>query len=140
MTTITMKLKAHTIAADSTSMHSNLVSLALALAGHSKYSNADIDFGLDESNNHAFMNMANRKVWITSIHADIVSVKPVWRLYDNASNGMSVKIPAQYDAGALGLNFYLSANLIFHTAILAPLNQSVKPFFCGFFATPRGRF
>ena len=135
-----MKLKAHTIAAYSTSMHSNLVTLALALAGHSKYSNANISFGLDESNNYAFMNMTDRKFWIASIHTDIVSVKPVGRLYDNASDGMSIEIPAQYYAGALGLNFYLSANLIFHTAILAPLNQSVKPFFCGFFATPRGRF
>ena len=135
-----MKLKTYTIAADSTSMHSNLVTLALALAGHSKYSNADIDIGLDESNNYAFMNMTDWKVWIASIDANIVIVKPVWRLYDNASDGMSVKIPAQYDAGALGLNFYLGANLIFHTAILAPLHQSVKPFFCGVFATPRGRF
>ena len=135
-----MKLKAYTIAADSTSMHGNLVTLALALAGHSKNSNAYISFRLDESNNYAFMNMADREVWIAGIHTDIVVVKPVWRLYDNAPDGISVKIPAQYDAGALGLNFYLSANLIFHTAILAPLNQSVKPFFCGFFATPRGRF
>ena len=135
-----MKLKAHTITAYSTSMHRNLVTLALALAGHSKYSNADISFGLDESNYYAFMNMANRKVWIASLDANIVVVKPVWRLYDNAPDGISVEIPAQYDAGALGSNFYLGANLIFHTAILAPLNQSVKPFFCGFFATPRGRF
>jgi hypothetical protein len=135
-----MKLKAHTITADSASMHSYFIALALALASHSKYSNAYIDFGLNEANYYAFMNMANRKVWIASLDANIVVVKPVWRLYDNASNSMSVKIPAQYDAGALGLNFYLSANLIFHTAILAPLNQSVKPFFCGFFATPRVRF
>ena len=121
MTTITMKLKAYTIAADSTSMHRNLVTLALALAGHSKYSNADIDIGLDESNNYAFMNMADWKVWIASIDANIVLVKPVWRLYDNTPDGISVEIPAQYDAGALGSNFYLGANLIFHTAIVAPL-------------------
>ena len=121
-----MKLKAYTIAADSTSMHGNLVTLALALAGHSKYSNADIDFGLDESNNYAFMNMADREVWIAGIHTDIVVVKPVWRLYDNASDDMSIEIPAQYDAGALGLNFYLGANLIFHTAIIAPFYTRVK--------------
>ena len=116
-----MKLKSYTIAADSTSMHRNLVTLALALAGHSKYSNADIDIGLDESNNYAFMNMTDRKLRIASLDANIVVVKPVWRLYDNAPDGISVKIPAQYDAGALGLNFYLGANLIFHTAIVAPL-------------------
>ena len=116
-----MKLKTYTIATDTTSMHRNLVTLALALAGHSKYSNAYISFGLDESNNHAFMNMADWKVWIASLDANIVLVKPVWRLYDDASDGMSVKIPAQYDAGALGMNFYLGANLIFHTAIVAPL-------------------
>jgi hypothetical protein len=121
-----MKLKAHTITADSASMNSNLVTLALALAGHSKYSNADIDFGLDESNDYAFMNMADREVWIASIDANIIVVKPVWRLYDNASDGISVEIPAQYDAGALGLNFYLGANLIFHTAIIAPFYTRVK--------------
>ena len=121
-----MKLKAHTITADSASMHSNLVTLTLALAGHSKNSNAYISFGLDESNNYAFMNMADREVWIASLDANIVSVKPVWRLYDNASDGISVEIPAQYDAGALGLNFYLGANLIFHTAIIAPFYTRVK--------------
>ena len=116
-----MKLKAYTIAADSTSMHSNLVTLALALAGYSKNSNAYISFGLDESNDYAFMNMTDWMFWIASLDANIVIVKPVWRLYDNASDGISVKIPAQYDAGALGSNFYLGANLIFHTAIVAPL-------------------
>lgn len=126
MTTITMKLKAHTITADSASMHSYFIALALALAGHSKYSNAYIDFGLNEANYYAFMNMANRKVWIASLDANIVVVKPVWRLYDNAPDGISVEILAQYDAGALGLNFYLGANLIFHTAIIAPFYTRVK--------------
>ena len=126
MTTITMKLKAYTITADSTSMHSYFIALALALAGDSKYTNAYIDFGLDESNDYAFMNMADREVWIASIDANIIVVKPVWRLYDNASDGISVEIPAQYDAGALGLNFYLGANLIFHTAIIAPFYTRVK--------------
>jgi hypothetical protein len=127
MTTITMKLKAHTIATDLTSMYRNLVTLALALAGHSKYSNADIDFGSNETNDYAFMNMTDRKLRIASLDANIVVVKPVWRLYDNAPDGISVKIPAQYDAGALGLNFYLGANLIFHTAIIAPDQRPVKP-------------
>ena len=116
-----MKLKAHTITADSTSMHSYFIALALALAGHSKYSNAYISFGLDESNDYAFMNMTDWMFWIASLDANIIVVKPMWRLYDNASDCISVEIPAQYDAGALGLNFYLGANLIFHTAIVAPL-------------------
>ena len=102
-----MKLKAHTIAADSTSMHSNLVTLALALAGHSKYSNANIDIGLNESNNDAFMNVADWMLWIASIDADIVFVKPVWRLYDNTPIGVSIKISTQHNARALSLNFYL---------------------------------
>lgn len=88
-------------------MHSNLVTLALALAGHSKYTNANIGIGLNESNNYAFMNMADWVIRITSIDANVVFVKPVWRLYDNASDGATVKIPAQDDAGALGMNFYL---------------------------------
>jgi hypothetical protein len=107
MTTITMKLKAHTITADSTSMHSNLVTLALALAGHSKYSNTNIDFGLNKANNDALVNVADWMLWIASIDAYIVFVKPVWRLYDNPPIGVPIKIPTQDNARALSLNFYL---------------------------------
>lgn len=102
-----MKLKAHTITADSTSMHSYFIALALALACDSKYTNAYIDFGLNESNNDALVNVADWMLWIASIDAYIVFVKPVWRLYDNAPIGVSIKIPTQDNARALSLNFYL---------------------------------
>jgi hypothetical protein len=113
-----MKLKAHTIAADSTSMHSYFIALALALAGHSKYSNAYIDFGLNEANNNALVNVADWMFWITSIDAYIVFVKPVWRLYDNTPIGVPIKISTQDNARALSLNFYLRSNLICHNFLM----------------------